>query len=133
MAASAIPVNTSFEYHVTTIPSTETKFQLTAKQIAAYVALWALIFACIRILADYSSIGAKGAYPISAAILTEVGLPVVIGLVFAAVGIAIGYLAGSLRRTRTIVFWCFLVGFLALPMFMATLVILAVVGVIPDL
>ena len=75
-----------------------------------YVTLWATIFAVVRVLADYSSIGAKGPYPYSAALVTDFLLPVAIGLVFVAVGVAVAYSFGKIRHVRAVAVWCFVIG-----------------------
>ena len=55
------------------------KYRLSVRGIVTYVALWATIFAVVRVLAKYSSIGANGPYPYSAALVTDFLLPVAIG------------------------------------------------------
>ena len=106
------------------------KYRLSARGIAIYVTLWATIFAVVRVLAKHSSIGASGAYPYSAALVTDFLLPVAIGLVFIAIGVTAAYFFGKIRHVAAIAVWCFVIGCLALPMLWITLVVLAGIGLL---
>ena len=117
---------------MTTESQTGQQYQLTTKEIFGYVALWGIIFGVINILRAYSSIGAKGAYSYSAALVTDFVLPIAIGLVFVAIGIAISYLLGKKEHTWVVGVWCFLAGCLAIPVMVGVIMILFALGVIVD-
>lgn len=96
----------------------------------AYVALWAAIFAVVRVLIQYSSIGANGPYPYFAGVLTDVLVPVLIGLVLAAVGVAFAYSIGKIKHAWGVAIWCSLVGFFSLPTLFVVILALAALGLI---
>ena len=95
-----------------------------------YVTLWATIFGVIRVLAEYSSIGANGPYPYSAALVTDFLLPVAIGLVSVGVGVAVAYAFGKIRHVRAVAVWCFVMGCFSIPMLWIVVAVLAGLGLL---
>lgn len=110
--------------------TSDENYQLSTRGIAIYVALWALIFAVVRVLAVYSSIGAEGSYPYEAGMVTDFGVPIAIGLVLVAVGVAVAYSIGKIRHAWSVAVACFLVGWLAIPVLWVTIILLAALGVL---
>ena len=110
--------------------SSRGEYRLSVRGIVIYVTLWASIFAVIRVLAEYSSIGATGPYPSSAGLVTNFLLPVAIGLVFVAIGVTVAYSIGAIKHFRTVVIWCFFIGWLSLPMLWLVVVVLAGLGLL---
>ncbi len=108
----------------------DSRYQVSAKGVMAYVGLWAAIFAVVRVLMRYSSIGAEGAYPYFAGVLTDVLVPVLIGLLLAAVGVAVAFSAGQIKHARSVAIWCSLVGLLALPALIVVFATLGALGLI---
>jgi len=106
------------------------KYQLSVRGIFAYVTLWAMIFAVVRVLAKYSSIGANGPYPYNAGLVTNFVLPVAIGLVFVAICVTVAYLIGNIKHVRAIAVWCFVIGCFSLPMLWIVVVVLAGLGLL---
>ena len=106
------------------------KYRLSVRGIATYVTLWASIFAVVRVLAKYSSVGANGAYPYSAALVTDFLLPVAIGLVFIAIGVTVAYFFGKIKHVRAVAVWCFVMGWLSLPLLWIAVVVLAGIGLL---
>ncbi len=106
------------------------KHRLSAKGIAVYVALWALIFAVVRVLMEYSSLGAQGTYSIEAGMVTDFVLPIAIGLVLVALGVTIAYVVGQVRHAWAVTIWCFVIGCVSIPMLWATVMFLAALGII---
>ena len=106
------------------------KYRLSSRSIAIYVALWATIFAVVRVLATHSSIGAKGSYPYAAGLVTDFLLPVAIGLVFLAIGVTVAYFSGKIHHVCAVAVWCFLIGCFSLPMLWITAVALAGLGIL---
>jgi hypothetical protein len=104
------------------------KYRLSVKGMLAYLTLWVAIFAVVRVLAEYSSIGADGAYPYSAGLVTEFVLPVAIGLVSVAVGVAVAYFFGAINHVRAVAIWCFLIGCFSLPILWLGVVVLSALG-----
>ena len=106
------------------------KYRLSIRGIVTYVALWAMFFAVVHVLAEYSSIGATGSYPYSAALVTDFVLPVAIGLVLVAVGVAVAYLFGKKKHVWGVAICCFLIGCFSMPMLWVVVVVLGGLGIL---
>ncbi len=115
---------------MTSESSRKGEYRLSVRDIFAYVTLWAVILAVGRVLAEYSSIGATGPYPYKAALVTNFLLPVAIGLVFVAIGVAVACLFGKINHVRAIAAWCFVIGCFSLPMLWVVVVVLAGLGLL---
>lgn len=113
------------------LPKADQRYRLSTASLVAYVTLWATLFGLVRVLIDYSSLGATGSYPISAAYVTDFVLPLTLGLALVTIGLTVAYVAGQMRNAWVIVVWCFLVGLLALPALWLTIVVLAILGILP--
>ena len=106
------------------------QYRISIRGIVMYLALWAMIFAVVRVLSKYSSIGSTGSYPNSAGLVTQFVLPVAIGLVFVAIGVAVGYCFGKKEHVSVIAICCFLAGVFLLPMVWIIAVVLNGLGII---
>ncbi len=106
------------------------RYQLSMRGIFAYVALLAATFTVMRILALYSSIGATGAYPIQAGRITDILLPVAIGLVASSVAVAFAFLIGRSNHCVKVALWSFFVGTLFLPVLLLACIVLGLLGVL---
>ena len=110
--------------------ATQSKYKLSTRGLFAYAALWALTFGVIHFLSKYSAIGAKGSYSTFASQVTDLGLPVAVGLVLSCLGLAIAFLAGKIKHYRGVFAACFVFGILAIPLLILSLFLLAMLGVI---
>jgi hypothetical protein len=124
------PLTLNVKGNMASESSREGKYRLSVKGVLKYLTLWVAIFAVVRVLAEYSSIGADGPYPYSAGLVTEFLLPVTIGLVSVGVGVAVAYSFGAIKHVRAIAVWCFVIGCLSLPMLWVGVVVLAGLGLL---
>ena len=115
---------------MTSESSQEGQYRLSLRGVVTYVALWAVVFAVVRVLAKYSSIGAVGSYPYSAGLVTDFVLPVAIGLVSVAVGVAVAYLFGKKKHVWGVAVWCFLIGCFSMPVLWVVVVVLGGLGIL---
>jgi hypothetical protein len=102
----------------------------SVRGIAGYLALWGVDFTLIKVLIDYSSIGAEGAYPISAAWVTDLVLPLVIGLTGVALSIPLVMWFGRPGRALPFALGTFVAGSLAIPTLVVLVTIAAGLGLI---
>jgi len=65
-----------------------------------------------------------------AGLVTDFVLPVAIGLVFVAIGVAVAYSFGKIKHVRAIAVWCFVIGCFSLPMLWIVVVVLAGLGLL---
>lgn len=104
--------------------------RLTLTGIMAYVAMWGLIFGLFRLLSINSDVSSQYAFPYGGAIVGEIGIALGLGLSFIAIGLAVAFLLGQKRTTRSIVITSLVIGVTAIAMTFAVGFLLKALGVI---
>ncbi len=100
--------------------------QISVAGVLAYTALWALIICLFREAVKLQ----QGIYSIAEARLFDILMLIVTGLLFVAIGLPIAIVVGKRRQAVPVSLGCFLIGFLAIPILIATLVALGTLGII---
>ena len=107
-------------------PTANGRRQMTVAGVMAYTALWGLCFGLFHLAAKLT----QGVHTIAANRLSSMLMLIATGLLFVAIGLPITILAGRSRQVVPVVFGCFFVGLLAIPILLVTLAALAGLGVI---